>query len=113
VVVAVIKDSAILSGTTTDAQGKFRLEKIPVGRVDVTVSFVGYKKVFIPNVLLSSGKEAVLTIEVQSAVQTTKEVEIHGARRGETINEMAVLPVPANKVIIDLNDYILCLLLCS
>jgi hypothetical protein len=98
VVVAVIKDSAILSGTTTDAQGKFRLEKIPVGRVDVTVSFVGYKKVFIPNVLLSSAKEAVLTVEVENAVQTTKEVEIHGARRGETINEMAVLSARAFSV---------------
>ncbi len=98
VTVAVRKDSTILNGTATDESGSFRLEKIPVGRVDVVVSFVGYKKVFIPNLLLSSGKETVLTIEVESSVETMKEVEIRGARKGETINEMAVLSARAFSV---------------
>ncbi len=98
VTVAVKNDSAILTGTTTDAGGNFRLERIPVGRVDVMVSFVGYKKVFIPNVLLNSGKEVVLNIEVESSVETMKEVEIRGARKGETINEMAVLSARAFSV---------------
>ena len=44
VAVAVMKDSALLSGTITDERGSFRLEKIPVGRVDIIVSFVGYTK---------------------------------------------------------------------
>ncbi len=96
--VAVIKDSVLLGGTITDEHGSFRLEKIPVGRVDIIVSFVGYKKVFIPNVLLSSGKETVLTVEVESSVETMKEVEIRGARKGESINEMAVLSARAFSV---------------
>ncbi|MES2622318.1 MAG: TonB-dependent receptor [Bacteroidota bacterium] len=98
VVVVAMKDSAILNGTVTDVLGNFRLEKIPVGRVDVVVSFIGYKKVFIPNLLLSSGKESVLTIEVESSVETMKEVMISGARKGETINEMAVLSARAFSV---------------
>ncbi len=98
VTVAVRKDTLVLNGTSTDVSGSFRLEKIPVGRVDVVVSFVGYKKVFIPNLLLSSGKEAVLNIEVESAVETMKEVTISGVRRGETINEMAVLSARAFSV---------------
>jgi hypothetical protein len=98
VTVVVMKDSAVLIGTVTDEQGNFRLEKIPVGRVDIIVSFVGYKKVFIPNLLLSSSKETVLTIEVESSVETMKEVEIRGARKGETINEMAVLSARAFSV---------------
>src|ERR1041385_3815319 len=98
VAVAVMKDSAVLSGTMTDEKGNFRLEKIPVGRVDVVISFVGYKRIFIPNILLSSGKETVLTIEAQSAVETMKEVLISGARKGETINEMAVLSARAFSV---------------
>ncbi len=98
VVVVAMKDSAVLNGTVTDSIGNFRLEKIPVGRVDVVVSFIGYKKVFIPNLLLSSGKESVLTIEVESSVETMKEVLISGARKGETINEMAVLSARAFSV---------------
>jgi hypothetical protein len=98
VTVAVRKDSTILGGTTTDETGNFRIEKIPVGRVDVVVSLIGYKKVYIPNLLLSSGKEAVLTIEVESAVETMKDVVISGVKRGETINEMAVLSARAFSV---------------
>lgn len=92
------KDSTILNGTVTDATGTFRLEKIPVGRVDVVVSFIGYKKVFINNLLLSSGKETVLSIEVESAVESMKDVEVRGVRRGESINEMAVLSARAFSV---------------
>ena len=98
VTVAVRKDSAILSGTATDESGSFRLEKIPVGRVDVVVSFVGYKKVQIPNLLLSSGKESVLNIEMESSIETMKDVVISGSRKGETINEMAVLSARAFSV---------------
>ena len=98
VTVAVVKDSALLNGTITDEKGSFRIEKIPVGRVDVVVRFVGYKKVFIPNLLLSSGKESVLSIEVESSVETMKDVVISGARKGETINEMAVLSARAFSV---------------
>jgi hypothetical protein len=89
--VAVLKDSSLISGTVTDAQGNFRLEKVPVGRVNIVASYVGYKKVFLPNILLSSAKEMVLTIEMESAVETKNEVIISASRKGETINEMAVL----------------------
>ncbi len=95
VTVAVRKDSSIINGTVTDASGDFRLEKIPVGRVDVVVSFVGYKKVYLTNLLLSSAKETVLNIEVESSVETMKDVEIRGVRRGETLNDMAVLSARA------------------
>ncbi|HRG90548.1 MAG TPA: carboxypeptidase-like regulatory domain-containing protein, partial [Chitinophagales bacterium] len=98
VTVAVRKDSTILGGTITDETGSFRIEKIPVGRVDVVVSLIGYKKVYIPNLLLSSGKEAVLTVEVESSVETMKDVVISGVKRGETINEMAVLSARAFSV---------------
>lgn len=98
VTVAVRKDSTILGGTATDESGSFRIEKVPVGRVDVVVSFVGYKKVYIPNLLINSGKEAVLNIEVESSIETMKDVEIRGVKRGETINEMAVLSARAFSV---------------
>ena len=98
VTVAVSKDSTILTGTVTDSTGSFRLEKIPVGRVNVIVSFVGYKKVYLPNLLVNSGKENVLNIEVESSVETMKDVVISGSRKGESINEMAVLSARAFSV---------------
>lgn len=93
-----LKDSAVLSEHTTQADGSFRLEKIPVGRVNVVASYIGYKRVYLPNILLSSGKETVLNIEMESAVETKQEVQVTAGRKGETINEMAVLSARAFSV---------------
>lgn len=95
VTVVVLKDSSVVNGTTTDESGSFRLEKIPVGRINIVASYIGYKRVFIPNVLISSGKEMVLSIEMESDVTLMKEVEVSGNKKGETINEMAVLSARA------------------
>lgn len=93
-----LKDSTILQTSITTADGAFRLEKIPVGRVNVAATLIGYKRVYIPNLLVNAGKEAVLNVEMESSVETMKEVEISGVRKGETINEMAVLSARAFSV---------------
>ncbi|NCC58650.1 MAG: hypothetical protein EOM17_13650 [Synergistales bacterium] len=53
-----------LIGTSSDADGNFRLEKIPVGRVDLQVSFIGYKTANLNNLMHTSGKELVLKIDL-------------------------------------------------
>lgn len=93
VTVVALKDSTILGGSTTDATGTFRLEKVPVGRVNIAAAFVGYQKVFLPNILVNGGKEMVLNLEMVSSIETKKEVVISGTKRGESINDMAVLSV--------------------
>lgn len=95
VTIAVRKDSTLLGTVATDATGTFRLDKIPVGRIDFVATLVGYKRIFVPNLLLSSGKEAVLNIEMENAITDIKEVVISGVRKGETINEMVVLSARA------------------
>lgn len=98
VAVYALKDSSVLSTYISGTDGSFRLEKIPVGRVNVVASYLGYKRVYLPNILVNSGKEAVLNIEMESAVETKGEVEITAGRKGETINEMAVLSARAFSV---------------
>src|SRR5580692_183724 len=58
--VVALKDSTVLSGSTTDAKGNFRIEKVPVGRVNIAASYIGYQKIFLPNILVNAGKEMVL-----------------------------------------------------
>lgn len=93
-----LRDSLVFQTSVSDLDGSFRLEKIPVGRVNIVATMVGYKRIYIPNLLLNAGKEAVLTLEMESSVETIKEVEIAGVRKGETINEMAVLSARAFSV---------------
>ena len=91
--VVVLKDSGIVAGAVTDASGSFRLEKVPVGRINLSASYIGYKKVYQPNILVNSGKELVMNIEMDAAVETKNEVVISGIKKGESINEMAQLSV--------------------
>ncbi len=89
--VAVYQNDALLKGTQTDEKGNFRLEEIPVGRITVAASYMGYKKISLPNTIVNAGKETVLTIEMESSVEALKEVEISAVRKGESINEMAMI----------------------
>ena len=76
-------------GTTTNAEGYFRLEDVPVGRVDLKISFVGYAPAMLRNLLLKSGKELVLNIGLEENVQELDEVVIRGNRKDQPGNEMA------------------------
>jgi len=89
--VAVYKNNELLKGTLTDNEGTFRLEQITVGRVTIVASYLGYKKASLPNTVVNAGKEVVLNIEMESSIEALKEVEITAVRKGETINEMAMI----------------------
>ena len=42
---AVVYIDSLQRGTTTDLNGRYRLVDIPIGEYDMTVSYVGYKKI--------------------------------------------------------------------
>jgi hypothetical protein len=96
--VFILKDSMVVTSSQTSESGEFILKDILVGRVNFAATYIGYKRVFITNILLSTSKETVLNIEMESSVAAIKEVEISGKRKGETINEMAVLSARAFSV---------------
>ena len=68
--------SDTLIGTTTNADGTFRLPNIPVGRRAIKVSSLGYDDAMLNNIIVTSGKEVVLTIELREKVYTSNTVEI-------------------------------------
>ncbi len=72
-------------GTTTDALGVFRLEGTPVGRYQLQISYVGYTTQTIPEVLVESGKETVVEIELQERIQEVGEVVVRAARSDATM----------------------------
>jgi len=81
-----------LMGTTTDANGKFKFNNIPVGRHNLQVSFIGYNTTGVKNVLLTSGKQLVLNIELEEQAFVTEEVVIKAEReKANAINEMATV----------------------
>ena len=52
----VIAGTDPLLGTTTDVDGKFRFEDIPLGRITLQLSYIGYENKTLPNIVVNSGK---------------------------------------------------------
>lgn len=88
----ILLNSDPLIGTTTDVNGNFTLEKVPVGRKSVQVSYIGFKPVVKPEILVGSGKEVVLSFELEEEVIQAKEVEIKATvEKDKAINSMAMV----------------------
>ncbi|MCB0585435.1 MAG: carboxypeptidase-like regulatory domain-containing protein [Phaeodactylibacter sp.] len=69
-------DSAPFLGASTDAEGKFELNKVPVGRRNFQVTYLGYEPVTIRDIIIISGKELVLEIELQESTTTLDEIVV-------------------------------------
>ena len=82
-----------LIGTTTDLDGKFRLENVPIGRITIQLSYMGYDPMSIPNIEVNSGKEVVLNQSMQESAMKLDEIVVSGRKKGEAVNDMALLSV--------------------
>jgi hypothetical protein len=89
----IVLDSDPLLGASTDAEGNFRIEKVPVGRVSLKVTCIGYEEKVIPNLLISSAKEFIVNIDVMESMVRMEELVItaDGQNKNEVLNEMAVV----------------------
>ena len=73
---------------TSDIDGFFKIANVPVGRRTFVVSLVGYKTAVASDVIVVSGKETFLNIELEEAVQQMDEVVIKPEDKG-SFNEMS------------------------
>lgn len=79
-------------GAISDENGQFRFESVPVGRLELQISYLGYEELFVPNIVLHSGKEVVLQLDMREALHRINEVTITASRnKGEALHEMALL----------------------
>lgn len=78
-------------GTVTDVDGRFRIENVPVGRVTLRVTYMGYEERTIPNLLVTAAKEEVLRVALTESVNALETITIVAENpRGEALNEMAL-----------------------
>lgn len=88
----VLLGSDPLIGTVADVKGNFKLENIPIGRINLQISFMGYEPKIIPNIEVNSGKEVVININMQESVVSLNEVTIKpDKKKGEAKNDMSLL----------------------
>lgn len=88
----VILNSDPLIGTSSDANGSFRLENIPVGRTNLKITYIGYQPKIISNIEINSGKETVLEISLQESVIEMKDILVSANKnKGEALNDMSMV----------------------
>lgn len=80
-----------LMGVATDVDGDFKMAQVPLGTHTLRVSFVGYKDQILPNVLVNSGKEVVLTLSLVEEIGQLDEVVVLGAEKERTVNDMVTV----------------------
>jgi len=88
----VLLNSDPLIGTITDINGVFILENIPVGRHSFEISMLGYQNYIAENILVSSGKQVILNIELKEDNIYLNEVVVVGNKdKSKPNNSMATL----------------------
>jgi hypothetical protein len=81
----------MVAGTVTDLDGYFKLD-LPLGRVSLRISYIGYKDESFNNLLVIAGKELNLLVELQEKVNQISEVVVSGRKeQGQAKNEFAVI----------------------
>lgn len=79
-----------MQGTSTDIDGNYRLDNVPIGRHTIVYSYLGYNSVTIPNIIVSSGKEVVTDVMLTESVNVMDEVVITSdVEKDKSVNEMA------------------------
>ncbi len=88
----IILDTNPLLGASTDVNGEFKIQNVPVGRHTLKVSSIGYDETTIPELVVGSGKEVVLTLRLtESLVKMDELVITAGQEKGRPNNDLAVV----------------------
>lgn len=74
----------------TDGEGEFKISNVPVGKYGLSTRFAQYDTKN-QTIEITSGKELILIISLQELVTNKEEVVVTGRKKGEIINELAVI----------------------
>ena len=76
----------------TDAEGYYRMDKVPVGRQTIQYSYTGYEPQTASQVMVIAGKELELNISLKENLSALKEVTVSAYKDGVApLNEMATV----------------------
>ncbi len=75
-------------GTTTDFDGYYALTNVPVGRISLNFSFIGYAPVTLSNLELSASKELIINTALRESTEQLQEVTVTATDKARTNNEL-------------------------
>jgi hypothetical protein len=88
----IVVDSDPLIGVSSDLDGRFRLENVPIGRHTIQVTYLGYESITISNLMLTSAKELEVTVELEESIAQLSTVVVRASdNKREAINQLATV----------------------
>ncbi|WP_066756701.1 TonB-dependent receptor [Crocinitomix algicola] len=94
-----IPDSNPLLGAKSNLNGEFKIENVPVGRTPFRITASGYLDINLPSILVESGKEKILNLEMTGDINILNKVEITANSNPlEVANKMATVSAKAFSV---------------
>lgn len=82
----------IATGVITDFDGRFTMEDVPIGRQTVRVSYIGFESTTIPNVVITTGKDAFITVQLLESFNQLDEVVVTNSdTKNEPLNKLATV----------------------
>lgn len=108
--VVLLLGSKPLKAAAANEEGKFRLDSVPIGRLQIRISLISYKEK-VQTIILSSGKESVLNIELEESAVQGQEVTIvaeqdktHSNNKMATVSSRVFSPEEASRYAGSRND---------
>lgn len=68
-------------GAVTDADGSYVIHQVPVGRINLLITHVGYESQHLYNIVMESGKETIISVELLEKLSVTQQEIVISAKR--------------------------------
>lgn len=95
VVVKMLNDTSKKINAITDGNGFYKLTKVPIGRRDFVFTLMGYKTVPANDIIITSGKEYILDVELEESLVEMAEVEVSAENSKDVIADMQAVNMKA------------------
>jgi len=82
----ILFDSDPQKGILSGEEGYFSFPAVPVGRQTILVTYLGYAPVTVPDILVTSGKEAIIEVRLTEQILQSREVIVRGKKDPDQIS---------------------------
>lgn len=86
-------------GASTDIEGKYRITGVPLGKVDIRISYISYRTKTIQGITINPGKPIVLDVYLDMEELTTEEVLVTAEAAKNSEASVLLLQKSSNNII--------------
>lgn len=80
------------TGVVTDENGRFIINEVPLGRLALHISYIGYESSTLPNIEVTAGKDVSLTVMLQESFEQLDEIVLSSnINKDRALNKLATV----------------------